>query len=255
MSSIFKLVFADILKNRIVAVYTLLLAALSWSMFALEDNSSKGLLSLMNIILLVVPLVSVIFSTIYNYNNAEFIELLLSQPISRKLIWRNLFFGLSASLMLAFFVGAGIPLLIFTPLALACTMILTGMILTMVFAALAFLSCSISRDKAKGIGITIVLWLFYSVLFDGLVLFLTFQFADYPIEKMMIGVSLLNPVDTARILILLQLDVSALMGYTGAVFREFFGTMGGIVISVCTMLMWVWLPYYISLRRFSKKDL
>lgn len=255
MRSIFKLVVADILKNWVVLVYTLLISALSWSTFALEDNSSKGLLSLMNIILLVVPLVSVIFSTIYNYNNTEFIELLLSQPIARKIIWRSLFSGLSASLMLAFIVGAGIPLLIFTPPLLACTMIFAGMLLTLVFVALAFLSCSLSRDKAKGIGITIVLWLFYSVLFDGLILFLTFQFADYPIEKMMIGVSMLNPVDTARILILLQLDISALMGYTGAVFREFFGTTGGILLSVCSMLLWVWLPYYLSLRRFSKKDL
>ncbi len=40
----------------------------------------------------------------------------------------------------------------------------------------------------------------------------------------MVGLSALNPIDLSRILILLQLDVSAMMGYTGAVFKDFFGT-------------------------------
>jgi Cu-processing system permease protein len=71
-----------------------------------------------------------------------------------------------------------------------------------------------TRDKAKVIGAAITLWLYFSLLFDGFVLFLLFQFADYPLEKPMIALSALNPIDLGRILILLQLDVSAMMGYT-----------------------------------------
>ncbi len=81
-----------------------------------------------------------------------------------------------------------------------------------------------ARDKAKGIGVVILLWLYFSIIFDGLVLFVLFQFADYPLEKMMVGVVTLNPIDLSRILILLKMDVSALMGYTGAIFKDFFGT-------------------------------
>ena len=87
MNKIIKYVITDILRNKIVLVYTLFLLAASFSVFSLEDNSSKGLLSLLNIILIVVPLVSIIFSTIYMYNSAEFIELLLSQPLKRRSIW------------------------------------------------------------------------------------------------------------------------------------------------------------------------
>src|SRR3982751_115632 len=112
MKKIVKYVITDILRNKIVLVYTLFLLAASFSVFSLEDNSSKGLLSLLNIILIVVPLVSIIFSTIYIYNSAEFIELLVSQPLKRKKIWISLFSGLSVSLGLAFFVGAGIPILL-----------------------------------------------------------------------------------------------------------------------------------------------
>lgn len=84
MNNIIKFVIIDILRNRIVLAYTLLLALLSWSVFSLEDNSTKGILTLLNLVLLYVPLVSIIFSTIYIYNSAEFIELLISQPIKRK---------------------------------------------------------------------------------------------------------------------------------------------------------------------------
>lgn len=255
MKKIIKYVITDILRNRIVLVYTLFLLAASFSVFALEDNSSKGLLSLLNIILIVVPLVSIIFSTIYIYNSAEFIELLVSQPLKRKSIWLSLFGGLAASLSIAFFIGAGVPVLIYQPNIIGFTMIGVGIILSIIFVAIALLATVQTRDKAKGIGAAIMLWLYFSLLFDGLVLFLLFQFADYPMEKPMIAVSALNPIDLSRILILLQLDVSAMMGYTGAVFKDFFGTYTGILFSLLVLLLWIVLPVWYSTRKFNTKDL
>src|SRR5690349_9600808 len=115
MQKILKYVVVDILRNRIVLAYTIFLLILSFSIFNLEDNPEKGLLSLLNLILFIVPLISIIFSTIYFYNSSEFIELMVSQPIKRKSIWLSLFGGLAASLGVAFFVGAGIPILIYQP--------------------------------------------------------------------------------------------------------------------------------------------
>lgn len=255
MNKIIKYVITDILRNKIVLVYTLFLLAASFSVFSLEDNSSKGLLSLLNIILIVVPLVSIIFSTIYMYNSAEFIELLLSQPLKRRSIWLSLFAGLASSLSIAFFIGAGIPVLIYQANMIGFTMIMTGIVLSIIFAAIAFLATVKTRDKAKGIGASIMLWLYFSLLFDGLVLFLLFQLADYPMEKAMIGLSALNPIDLSRILILLQLDVSAMMGYTGAVFKEFFGTTNGLIFSFLILLFWIVIPVWYSTRKFNTKDL
>ncbi len=255
MRRILKYILADMLRNRIILIYTLLLALFSWSIFSLEDNPAKGILSLLNIILLVVPLVSVLFSTIYLYNSAEFIELLLSQPVARKKIWNSMYFGLSGSLVFAFLAGTGIPLLLFVDFNTGIMMLVVGILITFIFVALAFLSSILSRDKARGIGIAIMLWLFFALLFDGLVLFLVFQFADYPIEHIMVGVTALSPIDLARILILMQLDASAMMGYTGAVFRDFFGSDGGLLISFVLLLLWAFIPFRISLYKFKRKDL
>lgn len=255
MTRIIKIILSDILKNKIVLAYTLILAILSWGSFSLEDNSSKGILTILNVILFTVPLVSILFATIYLYNSSEFIELLLSQPIKRGKIWMSLFFGLSLSMVIAFFIGAGVPLLVYASDAVGFMMILVGCIITVVFVALAFLSSILTRDKAKGIGIAIMTWLFFALLFDGIVLFLLFQLSDYPIENAMVAVTAFSPIDLARIQILLHLDVSAMMGYTGAIFKDFFGTTTGLFTSFLLLCLWAIIPFFVSLFKFKNKDL
>jgi Cu-processing system permease protein len=255
MSKIIKYVFLDILKNRIVIGYALLLLVLSFSVFNMETNSSKGLLSLLNVVLIIVPLVSIIFSTIYIYNASEFIELLVAQPLKRVNIWLSLFSGLALSLVIAFTAGAGLPVLLFDGSSAGIMIIFTGIMLTVIFVAIAAMAAVYTRDKAKGIGLSILLWLFFTLLYDGLVLFLLFQFMDYPVEKGLVAVSMLNPVDLSRIMILLKMDISALMGVTSAIFKNFFGQQWGSMLALAVMLLWIIVPLSISVRKFKSKDL
>lgn len=250
-----RLVALDVLKNRTIILYTLLLAGLSWSVFALEDNPTKGTLTLLNLMLLTVPLVSIIFSTIYIYNSAEFIDLLVSQPISRKTIWISLYSGTICALILSFLAGAGIPLFLYLPLQQALFIVGTGIGITLTFSSMGFLASVWVRDKAKGIGLAIMLWLYFALLFDGIILLLLFQLSDYPIEHAMVFVTMLSPIDLARILVILQLDVSTLLGYTGAIFRNFLGTTLGTTVATLTLLLWAIIPFIISLLKFNKRDL
>jgi Cu-processing system permease protein len=255
MRKIIKYVILDILRNRIVIAYMILLALLGFSMFNMNDSASKGLLSMMNIVLIIVPLVSIIFSSIYLYNSAEFIELLVSQPLRRVNLWLSLFLGLSLSLGIAFLVGCGVPVLLFSADVTGLTLVGMGFLLTVIFVSIAMLAAVAIRDKAKGTGVSILLWLYFTLLFDGLVLFLLFQFMDYPLEKAMIGFSALNPVDLSRVLMLLKMDVAAMMGVTSAVFRDVFGTGIGMGFAIAIMLLWALLPLWLSVRKFNRKDL
>jgi Cu-processing system permease protein len=255
MSKRAKYVVLDILRHRIVIAYTILLLLISFSVFSLEDNVEKGVLSLINLVLLIVPLVSIIFSTIYVYNSTEFIELLVAQPVKRKSIWLSIFAGLSISLSLAFFIGVGIPILMYSPGSNGFVLTISGMALSVIFVSVAMLASVLTRDKAKGIGASILLWFFFTLIYDGIVLFILFQFGDYPMEKPMIALTSLNPVDLARVIMLLKLDISALMGYTGAVFNEVFGGSIGMIYALIILSLWALLPLWISLRKFSAKDL
>ena len=71
----------------------------------------------------------------------------------------------------------------------------------------------------------------------------------------MVAITALSPIDLARIQILLHLDVSTMMGYTGAIFKDFFGTTVGLVISFLLLCLWIFVPYIISLVKFKHKDL
>jgi Cu-processing system permease protein len=202
-----------------------------------------------------VPLVSIIFSTIYIYNASEFIELLVSQPLRRKNIWLSIVAGLGLSLSVAFLAGCALPIMLYEGSGTGLMISAMGLLLTIIFVAIAALAAVYTRDKAKGIGLSILIWLFFTLLYDGLVMFLLFQFMDYPVEKGLVAVSMLNPVDLSRIMILLKLDISALMGVTSAVFRSFFGQSWGMILSISVMLLWVILPLSLSVKKFKTKNL
>lgn len=248
-------VLYDILRSKVVIAYTIFLFVISVSMFRMEENNSKALLSLLNIVLIVIPLISLVFSTIHYYNSYEFIELMLSQPMSRSRILLSEYSGVAISLLSAFFIGVGIPILIFSPDATGFAMIFTGCTLTLVFTSIAFWASVKARDKARGIGFALLLWFYFALIYDGLVLLILFSFSDYPLEKLTLVLSALNPVDLGRIFIMLKMDVSALMGYTGALYQNFFGSMQGMFFTTGIMLIWIILPLYAALRSFKKQDL
>jgi Cu-processing system permease protein len=255
MIKISKYVLYDILRNKVTIAYTLFLLAVSFSLFQMEENSSKAMLSLLNIVLIVVPLISMVFSTIHWYNSYEFIELMLTQPISRKKVLFSEFAGVSTSLLTAFLIGVGVPVLLFSFNSTGLALLLIGSLLTLVFTSIAFLTSIKSKDKARGIGFVLMLWFYFALIYDGLVLLVLFSFSDYPLEKLTLFLSSLNPIDLGRIFLMLQMDVSALMGYTGATYKDFFGSNVGVLYTLGIMLIWIVVPVWLAAKSFNKKDL
>ena len=250
-----KYILFDLVRSRFVLFYFLLLLLFTGTFVLLQDDVSKVQLSLLNIIILVIPLVSVIFATIHWYNSSEFIEVLLAQPISRRRIFISEFIALSLAVGGAFLLATGIPLLIFYPDTVSLLLIIGGFFLTIIFIALAFWSAVFTRDKAKGIGLSLVFWLYFSLIYDGLILMIMFNFSDYPIDKIVVALLSLNPVDVTRVMILMKMEMSAMLGYSGAVFTDFIGSNVGMIYSVVLLLIWSIIPFLWALRKFSKKDL
>jgi hypothetical protein len=87
-----------------------------------------------------------------------------------------------------------------------------------------------------------------------LVLMSLILFEEYPLDSFSLFATMLNPIDLSRTLILLKLDISALLGYTGAVFKSFFGTKLGYMVSMALLLTWVILPIWRLVSIAKKKD-
>lgn len=255
MKSIIKIIFHDNVKSKVVIIYFLMLALMSWTALLLEDNEAKANVTLLNIVLFIVPLMSLLYSTVYLYNAKEFIVLLLSQPLKRSQLWHSLFTGVSGSLSIAFLLGTGVPVLLYTNLATAWFVILLGVAITFIFVALAFLTTTLTSDKTRGIGAAIMLWLFFTMIYDAVLMYLILVFAEYPVEKAITTLLMLNPLDLARFQVILKMDMAAMMGYSGAAFKQLLGETWGMVISIFVLFVWIIVPYLLSLRIFKHKDL
>lgn len=255
MNKITKTFFFDNIKNVVAIIYFIMIALLSWSTFALDANEAKSTMTVMNILLFIVPLMSLLYSTIYIYNSREFVIMLLSQPLNRNRIWDSLFGGVTGSLVVTFFLGAGIPIMVYHPDITGVMLVLSGIAITLIFSALAFFTTILTTDKTRGVGLAILIWLLFTIVYDGLCLFLLFSLSDYPVNDVIMCVLMLNPLDIVRFLSVISLDEDAMMGFSGAAFKAFFGESLGLVISVVMILIWIILPYYFSRRIFKKKDL
>lgn len=252
---IVKYVLHDILRSRIALAYTLFLLVASVGLFNIGGDSGKGLVSILSVVLMILPLMGLVFATVHFYNSYEFIELLSSQPLKRDTILLGEYLGVSLALCAAFIVGVAVPVMLYDFSATGLCIIGAGILLTFVFVAIAFLGSVCTRDKARGIGVALLLWFFFALLYDGIILFILFAFQDYPLEKATIGLVALNPIDLARTIVLLQMDVSALMGLTGAVMQEFFGSALGITYAVSVLMIWIIAPLWLAVSIFRKKDL
>jgi Cu-processing system permease protein len=255
MLKIVKYVLQDIIRSRIIIAYTLILSAASFGLFNLGGDVSKGLIGMLSLILLVIPLVCLVFGTIHFYNSYEFIELLASHPLKRRTILLGEFLGVGGALCAALLLGAGLPIMLYAAGSTGFTLLGVGLVLTLVFVALAFLGAVLARDKARGVGMAMMLWFYFALLHDGLMLLVMFAFEDYPLEKPTMAMIALNPIDLGRVVALLQMDVSALMGYTGALMKELLGTTAGLASASGVLLLWILLPLALAWWIFRKKDL
>jgi len=250
----------DNLQSRWIIGFFLFFLIFSYWLISFTEDSHKVLLSILNMIIIVIPLICLVFGTIYIYNNLNYITFMLTQPIKRNAIYSGLYFGLIISLFVCFILGVGIPILLnillFTEsLNIVILLFITGFFQILIFTGFGFLIAIQNDDKLKGLGISIFVWLFFSIIYDGLILYLLQTFQDYPLEKLALGLTLLNPIDLGRILTILKFDVSALMGYTGAVFEDFFGNNLGLFISLTVLLIWSILPFVLGQKKFSDKDI
>lgn len=245
----------DAARSRWVLAYGVLFLLLTEGLFRFGGGGERVIVSLLNAVLLLVPLVGLLFGALHFYHSREFMELMLAQPLERHVLYGGLYGGLALPLMLALALGVGLPFAWHQQGGAALLALLgVGVALTLVFSGVAFLVALAVEDRAKGMGAALLLWLGAAIVWDGLVLLVLVLFADYPLERAMLVLTFLNPIDLGRVVLLLQLDIAALMGYTGAVFRHFFGSGLGIVIATLALLVWTGAPLWLGFRRFRRKD-
>jgi Cu-processing system permease protein len=248
----------DLIRSRWLIAYAAFFFVATNALLRFSDTEAKALLSLVNVVLLVLPLANVVFGAMYLYASREFVELLLAQPIRRSQLYAGLYLGLTIPVATAAVIGIGVPLLLhgvdLAALRIGVTIAIVAAVLSAVFTGLATLVAYAIEDRVRGLAVAIGAWLGLAVVYDALVLTGAVRFADYPLERVMLGSMIANPIDLARLMLLREFDVAALLGYTGAVFQRFFDGSTGVLIAAGALALWVVLPVAIGARFFHRKD-
>ncbi len=248
----------ELARSRWLVGYGLFFLAVGWALFYFGAEPDQAAASVLDLVVFLVPLVSLVVGVLCFYNAREYVDLLLGQPISRRAVFIGQYLGVAISLAVPFAIGLGAPFLWYgwreEAIGTLLLLLLAGLILTLICVALAFLISVGTEDRLQALGCVVVLWLFFAVSYDGLLLALIMVFPNYQLRRSLAGLVMLNPLDLARVMILLRLDIAALMGYTGAIFQQFFGTERGLVITLTALSFWTVVPIVLGARAYVRRD-
>ncbi len=247
----------NVVRSRWLASYFGFFLLATEALLRFSGGDTRSLLSLANLVLFVVPLVTLVYGTIYLYNSREFIELLLAQPLKRRTLFGGLYAGLALPLIAALLAGVIIPFLyhgVAEGQRSAIAILVGGAAsLTAIFTGVAFCVALKFEDRLTGLGAGLAIWLLLALVYDGALL-LAVSVVDQPVERLLLAATIANPIDLVRIALMMQFDMAALMGHTGAVFNQFFSAGRGLLLIAAALTAWILVPLTGGFLAFKRKD-
>ncbi|MBK8394142.1 MAG: ABC transporter permease subunit [Leptospiraceae bacterium] len=256
-----KFEFKENIRNKWIFAYAISFFLISSLLIYFGGNeSAKIIASLLSIILLLVPLFALLFGSTNFLDSLSFMEVIFTRPISRFHYYTGKFLGLSFVLNLGYLLGVGIPVLLFTNpesklLFLSIQLLVYGFLLNLIFLALSLLIAVLFLKREAVLSVCLALWFYLYLLYDLLMLGISVNFGEYPLEIPILILTCINPLDLVRIITILQMDNAALLGFTSAFFQKFLGNTNGILLCISLLFIWTGIPFYLGYRLFSKKDI
>jgi len=257
------------IETRWLFAFTAAFAALvlGLSYFGLAQSREIGFqgfarvtLSLMNLVLLVVPLTGLLLGVASLAGSGENLSLLLAQPVSRGEVLAGKYLGLSAALGVAQALGFGGGGLVIALNAGAgqlpgfVALTLLSLVLGGLSIAVAFAIAARWPDRLKAMSAALLLWLAMVVAYDLAVLGATALLSGLPLERVLFPALLLNPIDLARVLVTLAVGSGALFGPTSAVLVKLFGTTRGVALGLVVLAVQTAVPLWLAARAFRRRD-
>ncbi|MGZ3779622.1 MAG: ABC transporter permease subunit [Pseudobdellovibrionaceae bacterium] len=247
--------FLNIIRSRWVFFYTMFLFLLSVFFLFLVGNPEKALVTVSSVVTVLVPLTCVLFTSFYWYNSEKLMEILLTQPISRKSVLIARFFAMSISLGSGFFLGVIVPFLARGYFKIdLLSVCFFGFFLAMTFTAIGLLIGVAVNDKMRGVGLGFGVWFYFILAHDLLILAILIFSKDYPMDLPASVLASLNPIGLTRVILLVMQDASMLLGHSGALVREILVGPKGVLLAATIVISWLSIPFVICMKLFARRD-
>jgi Cu-processing system permease protein len=259
------------IRNRWTLVFASVFGVmvLSISYFGLVTGGAVGFqgfartsASLLNMVLYIVPLVSLTMGTLSFTSEKSSSELLFAQPITRGEILIGKLLGLFVSILTAMLIGFGIGgIVIASQAGTEGSMRYPGLVGFSLLLALIFLSLSafistLCRRKTKAFGVALFVWFFFVLFYDLLVIGLTFVLKEHTANIFIFGSLFGNPVDMMRVASLMTLNGTDIFGPGGAALLRFLGGERlSVTLLVTALSFWAIAPLVGAQKLLKHQDI
>jgi Cu-processing system permease protein len=227
------------------------------------QDFARTAVSLVQLVLLLVPLAALVFGGLALTAERGAAELLYSQPVSRGRLLVGRMLGVWAALAAAESVGFGLAGLVvhwqagadgvgpYAALA-AMAIVLTGVFLSLA----AWLAAPHTGRRTRALAVALVVWFLAVVLFDVAALAVASQLSSGAASRVLIWATLVNPVDAARTGALLAIDGTSAFGAASLALLRFTGGPAGVAAAVgASLLAWAIAPLALAARAMNRADL
>jgi len=218
--------------------------------------------SLINLSGFILPLFVLMLGTFSFISNREYLDLMVTQPVSRYQVILGKYLGLILTLFGATIIGFTIPgILISFVIGIQgaagyALVILFSFILGIVFTGCSIFISQISNRQQIALGIAIGVWIFFEVVYGLLILGTTLYFSPSVLKYSLIFGLFGNPIDIIRILSLISVGGLEFFGPAGATLFKLAGSQWlAMVFGILGLLVWIVIPIIVSLKIFSRQNL
>lgn len=227
------------------------------------QDFSRTAASLMQLVLLLVPLTAILMGVLAMTPERGSAELMFSQPVARRDVLLGTLLGLFLALVAAQTVGFGAAGLVIFASAGAeglwgfAMVWLGAVVLTAVFLALAaFVSAGqFGRKRVRALAVALVIWLVLALVADIVALGVASMLRSGQASRVLILSVLLNPIGAVRTGSLLAIEGTAAFGAASLALLRFTNGVAGAAgaIAAC-LLLWIALPAWSAARRLGRID-
>lgn len=249
----------------VFAVLALLVAASGYVLsggYGVQDFARTAE-SLMQLVVLVVPLTALTFGALTLVPDRGAAELLYSQPASRAAILCGRYLGLFVALASSQAVGFGIAGLAINQQSGSLgagaflLVVLASLLLTAVFLSIAALLAQGPAGRtARVLALALVVWFGTVILYDMAVLGAASLLRSGTASRVLVTASLLNPVDAARTATLTLIEGTAAFGAASlALLRLTGGPTAIVVLALASILFWIGTGLALAVRRLTRADI
>ncbi|MEI6896365.1 MAG: ABC transporter permease subunit, partial [Psychromonas sp.] len=129
--------------------------------------------------------------------------------------------------------------------------IVSSSLLGLSFIALAYIISLVVNEKSKAAGIALLLWLFFVLLFDLVLLGLLVGIDNGFTQQGLVQAMMFNPADLFRLINLSALHTDDVNGVLAIAINSEFNTLTLLMV----MLAWIAIPLCIAQLIFNKKSI